>query len=130
MSEGPLGGPRPFSKDKRTILVLVGIDGPAPPNNVQLSAQAAVNQTVNQALIDKGADIKITRQTVNLTVQENPSGEQRDALGGATLHVQQYDIKTELEEVSQALVNATHNTVVDEVRNLGFNITGTETTIS
>lgn len=130
MPEGPLGGPRPFSNDKRTILVLIGIDGPEPPNDVQLSLQESINTTVNQALIDKGADIEVTRQTVNLTVAENPTREQRNALGPGVLHVQQFDVETELSEVSQGLINAVHNTVVDEVRDLGFNITGTETTIS
>lgn len=130
MPEGPLGGPRPFGKDKRTILVLVGIDGPAPPPDIRLDAQETINTTVNQALINKGADIEVTRQTVNLTVEENPTPEQRQTLGNGVLHVQQYDVKTELEEVSQSLVNATHNTVVDKLNELGFNVTGTETTIS
>jgi len=130
MAEGPLGANRPFVNDKRTILVLVGVDGPEPPNDIQLDLQEVLNQEVNQALINAGADIQITRQTVNLTVNGNPTEEQRSALGPGVLHVQQYDISTELEEVSQGLVNATHNTVVDKVQELGFNITGTKTTVS
>ena len=130
MAEGPFGFSRPIVSDKRTILVLVGVDGPEPPNDIQLDLQELLNQEVNQALINAGADIQLSRQTVNLTVEPNPSKEQRSALGPGVIHVQQYDISTELEEVSQGLVNATHNTVIDKVNELGFNITGTETTVS
>lgn len=129
MPRGPLGGPRPFTRDKKTILVLIGANGPAPPDDVQLSAQEVVNAIVNRALIERGAKISLERQTVNLTVSSNPTPEQREAVGPGILHVQQYDISTELEEVSQGLINAIHNTVVEEVENLGFEIEGTKTTV-
>lgn len=129
MPEGPLGRELFFADDNKSIIVLVGIDGPEPPTDILVSLEETVNTTVNQALIDAGADINATRETVKLTTNPNPTAEQRDKLGGATLHVQQYDVKTELEEVSMELVNATHNTVVDEVSDLGFNITGTDATV-
>lgn len=130
MPEGPLGGPRPFVSDKRTILVLIGFDEAEPPNDVQLRVQEAVNREINKVLIDHGANIKATRQTVNLTVQRNPTPEQRNALGPGILHVEQFDIKTELSEVSMKAVNKIHNLVVDKVNELGFNIVGTETTVT
>lgn len=129
MTEGPLGGPRPFAREEKTITVLIGVDGREPPNNLQLSAQEVVNTAINQALIDAGADIEVTRQTVNLTVRGNPTQEQINELGPRTQHVQQYDVKTELKEVDQGLINAVHNTVLDEVEDLGFFITGAKTTV-
>lgn len=129
MTEGPFGGPRPFARKEKTITVLIGVDGREPPNNLQLSAQEVVNTAINQALIDAGADIEVTRQTVNLTVRGNPTQEQINELGPRTQHVQQYDVKTELKEVDQGLVNAVHNTVLDEVEDLGFLITSAKTTV-
>jgi hypothetical protein len=129
MPKGPLGGPRPLTKDKRTVLVLVGIDGPAPPKDLRVNLQETVNTRVNERFINAGANIKATRQTVNLTLSENPTTEQRSALGARTIHVQQFGIKTGMSEVSQGLVNALHNIVVEKVTELGFNIVGTKTTI-
>lgn len=130
MPTGPFGRRRPFVSDKRTILVLIGVDGSSPPNNIQLDLENTINSTINKALINAGANIKVTRDTVNLTVEDNPTQQQIDALGGRVIHVQQFDIKTELEEVSQTLVNAVHNTVVDKLTELGFNVEGTKTTVS
>lgn len=129
MAKGPLGRELLLIDDNKKILVLIGIDGPEPPNDIQITLESSVNQMINAALIDRGADIDYTRNTVNLTVEPNPSAEQRELLGGATLHVQQYEVKTELDEVTQGLVNAVHNDVVDEVSDLGFNIVGTETKV-
>lgn len=130
MPQGPLGGPRPFTDDNRTILVLIGIDQPEPSNNAQLSLQESVNTTINKALIRRGSGIDLTRQTANLSVEPNLSRQQEDILGASAVHAQQFNIKTELEEVNQRFINAVHNTVVEEVQNAGFNVTGTETTIS
>lgn len=130
MSEGPFGGPRPFLSDARSIIVLIGIDGTPPPLDIQISTREVINDTINQALIDRGADIKITRETVELTIGDPPTDEQLDVLGERTQYVQQYDIDTELDEVSQTIVNATHNTVIDKINELGFNITGTRTMVS
>lgn len=130
MSEGPFGGPRPFIRDKRTIIVLLGIDDTTPPPPVQFDLRESINGTINQTLIDAGANINKTRSTVDLTVNQQPTQEQIDVLGSKTLHVQQYDVKTELNEVSQELVNLIHNTVVERVAELGFNIIGAETTVT
>jgi hypothetical protein len=130
MGKGPFGGKRPFVSNNKTIIVLLGIDGrPIKERDMRMDLQVLVNQTINQTLIDNGADIKVTRNTVSLTVGENPTKQQKNELGQRTLYVQQYDIQTELEEVSMGLVNAVHNTVIDEVEELGFNITGTSTTV-
>lgn len=129
MTEGPFGGPRPFISDTKTIIVLLGIDEPAPPNDIQISTEETINTTINKALIDKGANISISRSTVKLTVGENPTREQRETVGPGILHVQQFDIDTELEEISQDLINAVHNTVVEKMNELGYNIVGTKTTV-
>jgi len=118
-----------FADDKKNILVLLGIDGGTPPKDIQTDLEEMVNMKINTALKNAGADIDATRQTVKLTVGENPSRKQRDTLGGATLTVFQFDVKTELDEVSMSLVNATHNTIVEQVDSLGFNIEGTETKV-
>jgi len=128
MAEGPLGRELRLIDDNKKILVLIGIDGPAPPRDIRISLRETINTKINQALIDMGADINTNRETVNLTVEENPSRRQMQELDGP-LHVQQFEVKTELKEVSQKLVNAVHNDVVDEVNDLGFNIVGTKTTV-
>lgn len=115
-------------KDDKSIIILLGIDGSTPPRDVRLTLQETVNQTINQALIDRGADIEITRETVHLTISKNPTRQQKELVGNA-LYLQQYDVETDMEEVSQRLVNMVHNTVVDEVEELGFNITGVETKV-
>jgi hypothetical protein len=130
MIGGPFGFRGPFRSDERTILILVGVDGSAPPNSIQLNLQESVNREVNRALIKAGQDISLNTETVNLTVEPNPSKEQRDVLGPNVIHVQQYDIATELEEVSQELVNGAHNTVINKVDQLGFNIADSRTTVS
>lgn len=118
-----------FADDKKNILVLLGIDGGTPPRDIQTDLEETINRKINIALQKAGADIDTTRQTVKLTVGENPSRQQRDMLGGGTLTVFQFDVKTELDEVTMGLVNAVHNTVVEEVDTLGFNIEGTETKV-
>lgn len=130
MPEGPAGLPRPFVKDKRTIIILIGLAKPAPAQHIQADARDRVNRTINKILINRGAGIDIDRSTVELTVQQNPTNEQREALGHEISHVQQYDVKTEISEVSQSLVNRIHNTVVDEMSKMDFEIVGTKTTVA
>lgn len=129
MVKGPLGRELIFASDNRTIIVLVGIDGPEPPNDVLIATEDVINTSINEALISRGAEISVSRQTVDLTTTDNPSRQQMNKLGQNTLHVQQYDVETELEEVSMVLVNATLNTIVDELSDLDYNITGTDATV-
>lgn len=129
MANGPFGGPRPFIRDKKTLLVLIGINEPAPPTRDRIEARKSVNRRINQALIDAGATISINKSTVELTVQSNPSSEQRQEFGQEIDHVQQYDIKTELDEISIDFAGRVHNTVVEELNKLNFDITGTSTMV-
>lgn len=126
MQKRPSGIPAIFVEDNRLVMILIGLSGSTPSRNVQLSTQEKINFRFNQKLIEKGANIDIERQTVNLTVEDSPSRMQRKKLGPEVIHVQQYDINTGMEDVSQELVELIHNTVVDNVRESEFDITDTE----
>lgn len=130
MTEGPFGGPRPFARDKRTVLVLVGVDDTPPPNKVQVNMRESVNREVNQTLIDNGIDVSITRNTVGLVVEQNPTPEQINVLGEQTLHVQQYGIKTQFDKIGYDLAGELMETVGDELRALGFNPVGVKVEIT
>jgi len=104
-----------------TITVIVGVDGSVPPNDLLTDLRESVAMQVNRE-----ADYNINRDTVQLTTQERPTDEQMQILGGRTLHIQTYDITLD-EQIDQAIVNAAHNTVVDKVSQLGFEISGTAT---
>ena len=128
MVRRPFRGLRLFRKDKRVIAVLLGIAEEQPDRQMRLKLREAVNSTINQALIESGANIKVNRETVNLTTEENPSASQKAKIGQNAKHLQQYSIQTELEEVPKSLVTVVYNTVVSEV-NEYYNITGSETII-
>lgn len=124
MARGPFGGPRPFASDTKTVIVLVGVDGPEPPNDVLLSTEQVMQDTINDAF-----GLKHGTLNVSVTTNPNPTSEQKDAVGDRALHVEQYDIQTPWEEIAQDEVNMIHNEAVSELNNLGFNITGTRTTV-
>lgn len=121
MGKGPFGGPRPFSRDNKKVLILIGIDGTEPPVDILMSAEELIWNKLN-GLVDEDF-------TVNLSTSSHPTSEQKQALGGSFIHVQQYEITTELEEISQGVVNAIHNEVIDVLNENGFNITDTRTTV-
>lgn len=124
MPEGPFGGPRPFASDEKNVLVLVGIDGPEPPNDVLIATQETIQTKINQAY-----DLPAGTHTVDLTTNDYLTDDQKEAVGSRALHVQQFDVKTPWEEITQEQINAVHNEVVDELNSLGYNITGTRTTV-
>lgn len=121
MTSGPFGGPRPFTSDEKNVLVLVGIDGQHPPNDILLSLEESVRVSINQ---DISANFG-----VNLNTQERPSQAQKEALGPRLLYSMQFEVETPWEEISQKHINAIHNEVVGELNELGFNISGTKTTV-
>lgn len=104
------------------ISVLVGIDGPEPPDDVLLAMQELATGEVNRA-----AGFDADRDSVTLVSQSHPSQSQMDVLGRNTIHVQQYDIDLADKEIDQGIVNAVHNDIVGIVSDHGFNITGTAT---
>lgn len=114
----------PFVGTGDKIIVAVGIDGPEPPMRIQRDMREAISTVVN-----RGLDLEVGRGSVKLTIKENPSEEDRRELGGATLHVQQYDIDPGDREVDGELVNATHNSIVERLDELQFNVVGTKTTV-
>lgn len=124
MPEGPLGGPRPFARDRKRVLVLVGIDGPEPPVDVLTSVETLIQDKVN-----RGIGFEMNEASVSVTTSSSPTNEQKEALGPRTIHVQQYEVKTIWEEITQRQINAVHNTVVEIMNDTGFNITGAKTTV-
>lgn len=124
MTRGPLGGPRPFANDDKAVLVLIGVDGRQPPNDVLIATETALEVEVNEAF-----NLPPNSHTVTLTTNENPTAHQRDTVGRDVIHVQQYEVKTPWREITQRQINAIHNTVVEKINNLGFNVTGTKTTV-
>lgn len=124
MPEGPLGGPRPFASDKKTILVLIGVDGSRPPQHLALDLEQLVSDKMHASM-----GKPLNTLDVSLTIEESLSRRQRAELGEDAIHAQQYDIQSPWEEITQARVDAMHNGIVDIVREQNFKITGTKTTI-
>lgn len=106
----------------KIITVIVGIGGESPPRNIQISIEELANSQVN-----KETALPIGRDSVALTINENPTREQRSVLGDRVLHIQKFDVDIAREELDQDLVNAVHNMVVDAIDENGFNISGTAT---
>lgn len=124
MTRGPLGGPRPFANDEKSVLVLIGVDGSHPPNDVLIAAETAIEVQINQEF-----GVPAESHTITLTTDSNPTRHQKDAVGDRALHIQQYEVKTPWSEIAQGHINGIHNTVVEKINNLGFNVTGTKTTV-
>lgn len=124
MPQGPFGGPRPFSSNRKTVIVLVGVDGTQPPNQILLDMEQLVQDRINRVL-----DLKPGTLRVAVTSNPNPTPDQVLALGPNTLHVQQYDVETPWEEITQDQINGVHNEVIRQLNDVGTNITDTKTTV-
>lgn len=124
MARGPFGGPRPFSSNRKTVIVLVGVDGTQPPNQILLDMEQLVQDRINRVL-----DLKPGTLRVAVTSNPNPTPDQILALGSNTLHVQQYDVETPWEEITQDQINGVHNEVIRQLNDVGTNITDTKTTV-
>lgn len=124
MPEGPFGGPRPFAVDRKTVLVLVGIDGPEPPRDVLQSAEQLVEDRINRSL-----GLKLGTLTVAVTSNENPTREQRRVFGGRIQHAQQYDVQTPWKEITKEQIANVEHEVRQQLEDVQFNIVGTETTV-
>lgn len=126
MVEGPLGREIRLLNDDKKVLVLLGIDGQPIPRDVRIDLQSSVEQSLLVMQEEGGNDII---DKVNLTVGENVTEQQREQLGGATIYTQQYEIQTKFKKLPQDIVNAIHNSTIDAVEDLGFNVTGAKTTV-
>jgi hypothetical protein len=104
------------------VTVIVGIDGQPPPIDILGDVESLVNDRVNSQ-----AEFEVGRDSVTLTVVENPSREQKEVLGSETLYIMKFDISLGLDELEPELVHAAHNTAVSKLNQLSFNITGTAT---
>lgn len=124
MPEGPFGGPRPFANDTKSVIILAGVDGREPPNQILLDMEQLVQDSVNREL-----NLDIGTIDVHVTSSSNPSREQRQALGERAIHIQQYDIDTPWEEITQDQINKIHEIVIDQLNDIGVNMTVTRTTV-
>jgi len=112
-----------YDPSHNIVTVIAGIDGDVPPREIQRDISESINITVNQA-----ADwLEIGRDSVTLTVLENPTKEQREVLGANTLYAMEFDVNRGNKKKNMDVIHATHNDIVDELTDLGFNITGTAT---
>jgi len=112
-----------FKEMGRGIVTLIaGIDGEVPNRQVQISIQEMVNHRVNKEI-----NAQANKDTVTLTINENPTRDQRQILGDRVLYIAKFDVDLAPIELTQKVVNSTHNTVVDVLKESGFNISGTAT---
>jgi hypothetical protein len=111
-----------FESFDKILTVIVGIDGTPPPREIQLDMRESLNIKVNDT-----AGYSQTRDSVTLTVDENPTRDERGFIGEHTQYLAKFDIELKDTELNQDIVNAAHNTVVDLMKDLGFNVTGTAT---
>lgn len=110
-----------FELDDSIVTIIVGIDGSLPPDDIQRDLQEAINTTVNQN-VDR---FDYTRDSVSMTAVPNPTREEREELGDKTLSAVQFDVNLGDVQVTQRLINAAHNDVVERMGELGFNVSGT-----
>jgi len=121
MGDSPFGGIRPFVDDDVVVIIAVGIDGPDPPLDVQISLRESISLKVEKVLEDEPGE-----PLVEFSVNSNPTEGDRQSLGSRTLHVQQYDIDTGLEVVGGDIPKSLEIEIKKELRQLGFNVVGTE----
>jgi len=112
-----------FKSTDNIVTVIVGIDGDVPPKDILRDLEESVNMKINATV----PDFEVARDTVGLTINEYPSEEQRDFLGGGTLYIAKFDVNLGEVDVGVGMVNATHNEVVERIDDLGFLISGTTT---
>lgn len=118
---GPLGGPRPFVKDNRTVMVLIGINGHEPDNNILRDLERLVTMEVSD---DVSQPI-----TVNLTTTSQPTPQQKQEWGVPIKHIQQYDVTVPWKKISQKQINGIHNDVMSVISEFSSNIVGTKTEV-
>jgi hypothetical protein len=126
MVEGPLGRQIRLLNDEKNVLVLLGIDGSIPPRDLRINLETSVELSLLEMQEEGGNDVI---DEVNLTVGENVTKQQRQELRGATIYTQQYEIQTKFKKLPQEVVNAIHNSTIDAVEKLAFNVTGAKTKV-
>lgn len=125
MPEGPFGGPRPFASNRKTVIVLVGIDGPEPPPHILTDMQTLVEDRMNRSL-----GLRLGTLNVSLTTRAHPTREEIEAMGDQTiLHLQQYDVETPWKEISREQINNVRQEVVSQLRDTGANVVATRVTV-
>lgn len=111
--------------DNRTIVVVLGIDGSVPPRDIQQSLETSVEDEVNR-LMDRPAG----SASVNLSINEHPTEEQKDKIGHPVIYIQHFDIYAKTDEVEPELAQEAESKVRRKVEELGFNVSGTHTVVA
>lgn len=106
------------------VAILVGVDNPVPPRKVQNSTQDAVNEEIEE-VFDFGKD----ERRVSLTVIHNVGSTAKEKFGEDVRYVQQYDILTSWDEVSDDELESVESVVANKVEELNFDIVGTESNV-
>jgi len=104
-----------------TVTVIVGIDGSAPPREIREDLRELILEEVGVAF-DMDAD------RVVLNVIKNTTKSQRDVIGKRALYAYQVDVNIGDRDEAK-FMNMVHNSVVNVIDDVGFNITGTATVI-
>jgi len=105
------------------IIVVVGIDGAFPEDEMKRTIMDAINSHMNKQL-----DMEIGRDTVRLSVAPTGVGMgRREKIGMGAQYIQQYDVRLGDIEARHEIEDAVHNEIVEKLEELGFIIEGTWT---
>lgn len=105
-----------MTSKKNFYIVLVGIDGSGAPNQILRDCMNAVEQDVSNELGIGTNDVYVDVRS------QKADQEQIETLGDRTMNVHQYDIGVDLSVDTKTI----ESTVANRLRDLGFNVTGTE----
>lgn len=105
-----------MSSKRNFYVVLIGIDGSIPPNQILRNCMNTVQDQIVSEL-----DLEI--DNVHIDIQSKKADKkQKSALGYKTIHVQQYDIGMDSSLDPQTI----ESLVTKTLENLGFTVTGTK----
>lgn len=129
MTNGPLGRELFFFDDNKNVIVVAGIDGPEPPNEILVSIREVINSKLIALLSERtSADLNPSMDIVTVSSTGMLTEEQQARFSRA-LHLLQLDIKTGLEEIDTDLVMMMEDSITDELDNLGLNVEGSQSKV-
>lgn len=100
--------------EKNFYVVLVGIDGSIPPNQILRNCMNAVRREV-------GYELDLEIDNVHIDIQSAKADqEQKSILGDRSIHVEQYDIGVD----SSPDPEVVKSLVTEKLEDLGFSVTG------
>lgn len=104
----------------RTVIILMGIDGQEPDNDVAMAIQDLVQRQLNKLF-----DLPLGTMKVFLTTNSRPTRKHKEDLGERTLYLMQFDVVTPWREVSINTARDIEARVVLEVLRMDLNVVGT-----